>query len=66
MANMASRDAWAVTAMVGSLTYPDFEAFDRDAYLLTLGRKLLDHARWSLWAEQVTRPPRVAGNPFRA
>lgn len=59
-------DAWTVKAMVGSVTYHDFEAFDRDAYRLTLRRKLLDHGKWSLGAEQVTRPPRVAGNPFRA
>lgn len=44
-------DTWTVTAKVESVTYPDFEAFDRDAYRLTLRRKLLDFGKWTLGAE---------------
>ncbi len=44
-------DTWTVTAKFESVTYPDFEAFNRDAYRLTLRRKLLDHGKWTLGAE---------------
>lgn len=44
-------ETWTVTGKIESVTYPDFEAFDRDAYRLTLRRKLLDHGKWTLGGE---------------
>jgi hypothetical protein len=44
-------DTWTVTAKSESVTYPDYEAFDRDAYRLTLRRKLLERGHWTLGAE---------------
>ena len=44
-------DAWTVTAKSESVTYPDYEAFDRDAFRLTLRRKLFTHKNWTAGAE---------------
>ena len=44
-------DKWTVTAKSESVTYPGYEAFDRDAYRLTLRRKLLELGHWTLGAE---------------
>lgn len=42
---------WTLTAKSESVTYPDYEIFDRDAYRLTLRRKLLEVGHWTLGAE---------------
>lgn len=42
---------WTVTAKTETVTYTDFEEFDRDAFRLTLRRKLLERGNWTLGAE---------------
>jgi len=40
-----------LTAKAEAVTYPDFNAFDREAFRLTLRRELLVHGNWTLRAE---------------
>jgi hypothetical protein len=44
-------DRWTLTAKAEAVTYPDFEAFDREAYRLTLRRKVLDYGKWTVGVE---------------
>ncbi|MBA3067368.1 MAG: hypothetical protein FP825_02670 [Hyphomonas sp.] len=42
---------WTLTAKAESVTYPGYETFDREAYRITLRRKLLARGHWALGAE---------------
>jgi hypothetical protein len=44
-------DDWTLTAKAEAVTYPDFEAFDREAYRLTLRRHLFARGSWTAGVE---------------